>query len=90
VCAIRAHRLVGEAPQLDLPMPMLVRAADRDRPLATKQVVVGLGLRVEDVALQVEPEVGVGDRQFADLLALGEDRQPSALMIEVFEPDRLQ
>jgi hypothetical protein len=48
------------------------------------------GLGVEDVALEVVPERGVGDREVADLLALGEDRQALADVVEVLELDGLQ
>jgi hypothetical protein len=52
--------------------------------------VVGLGFDFDDVAFEVKPERRVGDGQFADLLALREDRQAAALVVEVLELDRLQ
>jgi hypothetical protein len=62
----------------------------RNRALPAHEVVVRLGLDVEDVALEVEPERGVGDRQLAYLLSLGEDRDALAGMVDVLELDRLE
>lgn len=47
------------------------------------EVVLGPGLYVLDVALEVCPELRVGDRDLSDLLALREDGQTLALMVEV-------
>jgi hypothetical protein len=55
-----------------------------------EQVVVVPSTNVEDVPLQVFPEVGIRDWQLADLLALREDREALALVIEVLELDRAQ
>jgi hypothetical protein len=49
--------------------------------------VLGAGFHVPDVALQVGPELGLGDWDLSDLLALREDGQALALMIEVLELD---
>jgi site-specific DNA recombinase len=54
------------------------------------QVMVGLRFDFEDMPFEIQPERGVGDGQLADLLALREDRQPSALVVEVLELDGLE
>jgi hypothetical protein len=54
---------------------------------AGKQVVVRLGPSFEDVALKVFPQRRIGERELADLLALGEDRQPATLVVKVLELD---
>jgi hypothetical protein len=51
---------------------------------------LGLDLDLEGMALEVEPERRLGDRELAHLLALGEDRQAPALMVEVLELDLLE
>ena len=74
-----------------MPFAVGARGPVRDCPLPAQQVVVRLGLHVEDQALQVEPEVPVGDRQLAHLAALRDDEgQPSPLMVEVPVLDALQ
>ena len=78
--AVAAHRLVGVAAHADA----------GDRALRAQQVVRGLRADVEDVAFEVEPERAVGEGQLADLLALREDRQAPALVVEVLELDGLQ
>ncbi len=84
------------------PVPPRVHAVDAHRlrrvngdlrPVAFHaghQVVVGLRLDFEDVPFEVQPERRVGDGQFAHLLALREDRQAAALVVEVLELDGLQ
>ncbi len=57
---------------------------------ARHQVVVGLGFDFDDVPFEVQPEWRVRDGQFAHLLALREDRQTAALVVEVLELDGLQ
>ncbi len=52
--------------------------------------MVGPRFDFDDVAFEIEPERRVGDGQFADLLALREDRQGAALVVEVLELDGLQ
>jgi hypothetical protein len=54
---------------------------------ALHQVVVPCGLAVEDQPLKVFPEGRVGEGHVAHLAALGEDRQPPALVVEVVEAD---
>jgi hypothetical protein len=49
-----------------------------------------LGLGVQDQALEVEPEVGVHDRELAHRLPLREDREAVALVVEVLELDVLE
>ena len=56
----------------------------------THEVVLGAGFHVPDVALQVGPELGLRDWDLSDLLALREDGQALALMIEVLELDGLE
>ena len=52
-----------------------------------QEVVVGLCFSFEDVEFEVFPEGRVGQRDFSDLLALREDRQATALVVEVLELD---
>jgi hypothetical protein len=80
VRCVAAHRLGGIAAHADA----------RDRALRAEQVVRGLGFDVEDVVFKVVPERAVGERQLADLLALREDRQAAALVVEVLELDCLE
>ena len=49
-----------------------------------------LGLDVLDVALEVEPEGGVGEGELANALALREHREALAEVVEVLELDPLQ
>jgi hypothetical protein len=46
----------------------------RDRLLAREQIVTRLRLLLEDQALQVEPETGLGDRNVPDLAPIPTDR----------------
>ena len=50
----------------------------------------GLGFDVEDVVFEVVPEAAVGEGQLAYPLALREDRQAAALVVEVLELHRHQ
>lgn len=77
---VAAHRFVGVAAHADA----------RDRALRTQQVARGLGADVEDVVFEVMPEGAVGDGQLAHLLALRDDRQALALVVEVLELDGLE
>ena len=62
-------------------------ASERDRLLPREQVMVRLGLVLDDQLPEVVPEAGVRDRQVADLPALREDREPLAVVVEVLELD---
>ena len=52
---------------------------------ATEQVVVRLGLAVEDVPPEVVPKRWFHNRQRSYLPAFGEDRQPTPVMVEVLQ-----
>jgi hypothetical protein len=52
--------------------------------------VLRLGFRLDEQPPQVDPERRLRDRDFAHLLAFGEDRQTLAVMVEVPELDALE
>ncbi len=54
------------------------------------EVVLGPGFHVSGMTLQVGPEIRLGDWDLSDLLALCEDGQALALMVEVLELDGLE
>jgi hypothetical protein len=83
VGSVVAHWFVGEAVDDGF-------AFVWDRFLSGEEVVVGLGFEVEDQVFEIEPEVGLGDREFADLFAFGEDGESAALVVEVGELDALE
>jgi hypothetical protein len=66
-------------------MAVLVWDANGNPLVWAEQEVVRLGFGFEDVAFEVFPERQVGDRDFANLLTLGEDRQPTPLVIAYSE-----
>jgi hypothetical protein len=90
VKAVVAHRLVGVLKHLHLRVSGLAVVAAEDRLLPAEQEVVGLGARLELELLEVVPERDVHDRELADALALGEDREPAAVRVEVLELDEAQ
>jgi hypothetical protein len=61
VGAVSTHGLFGELVELHLASAVLVRYAEGNRLPAAEQVVVRLSLHVKDEALEVDPEILVGD-----------------------------
>jgi hypothetical protein len=69
---------------------MTIPSFARDRLLTGEQVLVGLGLLLDDQLPEVVPEPSVRDGQVSNLSALREDRHPLAVVIEVLELDALE
>jgi hypothetical protein len=84
VQAVVAHRLIREAadPVLDR---LAVLVTGTPRLLLLHQAMRRLRLDGEDQPFEVEPELRVGDRQLAYLLALREHRQSFAVVVEVLD-----
>ena len=88
VQAVDAHRLVHEE-RLVHPGAAVSVIAVKHHLASAHQVVVRLGLALNDETPEVVPDPSVGDRQVADLTALREDREPLSMVIEVLELDAL-
>jgi hypothetical protein len=81
--AVNTHGLVPEAVHT-------IPSFARDRLLTGEQVLVGLGLLLDDQLPEVVPDPSVRDGQVSNLSALRKDRHPLAVVIEVLELDALE